>query len=94
MCTHKNKNEYWTFFSLFYKLRTSKDLEILRQSSFMSHILKVQRKRNTHISHIALFDKDKWHKRCSNAYLGVLKGGGQTFSHFSCCILYHMPQLV
>ena len=42
----------------------------------MSHILKELSKRNTHIPHIALFDEDKWHKRCSNAYFGVVRGGG------------------
>ena len=63
-------------FPLFYKFRTPKDLEILRQSSYMSHILKGLSKRNTHIPHIALFDEDKWHKSCSNAYFGVFRGGG------------------
>ena len=42
----------------------------------MSHILKGLSKRNTHIPHIALFDEGKWHKRCSNAYFGVFRGGG------------------
>ena len=42
----------------FYKFRTLKDLEILRQSSYMSHILKGLSKRNTHIPHIVLFDED------------------------------------
>ena len=60
----------------FYKFRTSKDLEILRQSSYMSHILKGLSKRNTHIPHIVLFDEDRWQKKCSNAYFGVFKGGG------------------
>ena len=63
-------------FSLFYKFRTSKDLEILWQSSYMSHILKGLSKRNTHIPYIAPFDEDKWHKRCSNAYFGDFRGGG------------------
>ena len=63
-------------FPLFYKFRTSKDSEILRQSSYMSHILKELSKRNTHIPNIALFDEDKWHKKCSNAYFGVFRGGG------------------
>ena len=63
-------------FTLFYKFRTSKDLEILRQSSYMSHILKGLTKRNTHIPHIVLFDEDKWQKKCSNAYFGVFRGGG------------------
>ena len=63
-------------FPLFYKFRTSKDSEILRQSSYMSHILKELSKRNTHIPHIALFDEDRWHKKCSNAYFGVFRGGG------------------
>ena len=49
-------------FTLFYKFKTSKDLEILRQSSYMSHILKGLSKRNTHIPHIVLFDEDKWQK--------------------------------
>ena len=51
-------------FTLFYKLKTSKDLEILRQSSYMSHILKGLSKRNTHIPHIVLFDEDKMAKNC------------------------------
>ena len=72
-------------FSLFYKFRTSKDLEILRQSSYMSHILKGLSKRNTHIPYIALFDADKWHKKCSNAYFGAFRGGG----HFWRVTLYH-----
>ena len=63
-------------FPLFYKFRTSKDSEILRQSSYMSHILKELSKRNTHIPHVALFDEDKWHKKCSNAYFGGFRGGG------------------
>ena len=37
------------YFTLFYKFRTSKDLEILRQSSYMSRILKGLSKRNTQI---------------------------------------------
>ena len=49
-------------FTLFYKFKTSKDLEILRQSSYMSHILKGLSKRNKHIPHIVLFDEDKWQK--------------------------------
>ena len=49
-------------FTLFYKFKTSKDLEILRQSSYMSHILKGLSKRNTHIPHIVLFDEDKWQR--------------------------------
>ena len=49
-------------FTLFYKFKTSKDLEILRQSSYMSHILKGLSKRNMHIPHIVLFDEDKWQK--------------------------------
>ena len=44
-------------FTLFYKFRTSKDLEILRQFSYMSHILKGLSKRNTHIPHIVLLMK-------------------------------------
>ena len=63
-------------FTLFYKFRTSKDLEILRQSSYMSHILKGLSKGITHIPHIVLFDKDRWQKKGSNAYFGVFKGGG------------------
>ena len=46
-------------FTLFYKFKTSKDVEILRQSSYLSHILKGLSKRNTHIPHIVLFDEDK-----------------------------------
>ena len=61
-------------FSLFNKFRTSKDLEILRQSCHISHILKGLSKRNTHIPHIALFDEDKWHKRCCDAYFGGVLG--------------------
>ena len=57
-------------FTLFYKFRTSKDLEILRQSSYMLHILKGLRKRNTHIPHTVLFDEDRWQKKRSNAYFG------------------------
>ena len=45
-----------------YTFKTSKDL--LRQSSYMSHILKGLSKRNTHIPHIVLFDEDKWQKKC------------------------------
>ena len=62
----------------FYKFRTSKDLEILGQSSYMSHILKGLSKRKTRIPqcHITLFDEDKWHKRCSNAYFVGCRGGG------------------
>ena len=63
-------------FTLFFNFRTSKDLEILRQSSYMSHILKGLSKRNTHIPHIVLYDEDKWQKVCSNAYFGVFTGGG------------------
>ena len=63
-------------FTLFYNFRTSKDLEILRQSSYMSHILKGLSKRNTHIPHIVLFDEEKWQKMCSNAYFGGFTGGG------------------
>ena len=72
-------------FSLFYKFRTSKDLEVLRQSCYMSHILNGLSKRNMHIPHIALFDEDKWYKRCSNAYLGVFRGGGHFWrvTHFT-----------
>ena len=50
-------------FPLFYKFRTSKDLEILRQSIYMLHILKVLNKRNMYITHIAPFDEDKLPKR-------------------------------
>ena len=49
-------------FTLFYNFRTSKDLEILRQSIYMSHILKGLSKRKTHIPHIVLFDEEKWQK--------------------------------
>ena len=51
-------------FALFYKFRTSEDLEILRQSSYMSHIRKGLSKRNTHIPHIVLFDEDTCKKNC------------------------------
>ena len=50
-------------FTLFFNSRTSKDLEILRQSSYMSHILKELSKRNTHIPHIVLYDEDKLQKK-------------------------------
>ena len=71
----KIKNEWWTCtFYPFYNLRTSKDLEILRQSSYMSHILKGLSKRNTHIPHIVLYDEEKWQKMCSNAYFGFFSG--------------------
>ena len=55
---------------------TSKDLEILRHSSYMSHILKGLSKRNTHIPHIVLYDEEKWQKMYSNAYFVVFRGGG------------------
>ena len=42
----------------------------------MSHILKGLSKRNMHIPHIVLYDEDKWHKMCSNAYFGFFTGGG------------------
>ena len=75
-------------FTLFYKFRTSKDLETLRQSNYMSHILKRLSKRNTHIPHIVLFDEDKWQK---NDYFGFFRGGGHflrvTRSKLSNCIL-------
>ena len=60
----------------FYNFRTSKDLEILRQYTYMSHILKGLSKRNKHIPHIVLFDEDKWQKMCFNAYFGGITGGG------------------
>ena len=62
----------------FYNFRTSKDLEILRQSTYMSHILKGLSKRNMHIPHniIVLYDEEKWQKMCSNAYFGFFTGGG------------------
>ena len=63
-------------FTLFYNFRTSKDLEILRQSIYMSHILKGLSKRNTPIPHIVLYDEEKWQKMCSNAYFRVFTGGG------------------
>ena len=73
----KIKNEWWTCtFYPFYNFRTSKDLEISKQSSYMSHILKGLSKRNTHIPHIVLYDEEKWQKMCSNAYFGVFRGGG------------------
>ena len=34
----------------------------LRQSSYMSHILKGLSKRNIHIPHIVLYGEDKWQK--------------------------------
>ena len=59
----KIKNEWWTCtFYHFYNFRTSKDLEILRQSSYMSHILKGLSKRNTHIPHIVLYDEKNSNK--------------------------------
>ena len=71
----KIKNEWWTCtFYPFYNFRTSKDLEILRHSSYMSHILKGLSKRNTHIPHIILYDEEKWQKMCSNAYFGFFYG--------------------
>ena len=63
-------------FTRFYNFRTSKDSEILRQSSYMSHILKGLSKKNTHIPRIVLFDEEKWQKMCSNAYFEVFPGGG------------------
>ena len=73
----KIKNEWWTCtFYHFYNFRTSKDLEILRQSSYMSHILKGLSKRNKHIPHIVLYDEEKWQKMCSYAYFGGFTGGG------------------
>ena len=73
----KIKNEWWTCtFYPFYNFRTSKDLEILRQSSYMSHILKGLSKRNTHIPHSVLYDEEKWQNMCSNAYFGSFTGGG------------------
>ena len=72
-------------FTLFYKFRTSKGLEILRQSSYMSHILKGLSKRSTHIPHIVLFDEDRW---CSNAYFGGFKGGGHFWR------VTHLPRLL
>ena len=73
----KIKNQWWTCtFYPFYNFRTSKDLEILRQSSYMSHILKGLSKRNMHIPHIVLYDEEKWQNMCSNAYFGVFRGGG------------------
>ena len=59
---YADENKKWVVdmyvLPFFYKFRTSKDLEILRQSSYMSHILKGLSKRNTHIPHIVLFDED------------------------------------
>ena len=73
----KIKNEWWTCtFYPFYNFRTSKDIEILRQSSYMSHILKGLSKRNTHIAHIVPYDEERWQKMRSNAYFGVFTGGG------------------
>ena len=69
MYADENKNEWWTCtFYPFYNFRTSKDLEILRHSSYMSHILKGLSMRNTHIPYIVLYDEEKWQKMCSNAY--------------------------
>ena len=66
-------------FTLIYNFRTSKDLEILRQSSYMSHILKGLSKRNTPIPYILLFYEEKWQKMCSNAYFGGFTGGGHVW---------------
>ena len=41
----------------------------------MSHILKGQSKGNMQISHMALFDEDTWHKRCSKDYFRGFRGG-------------------
>ena len=49
-------------FCHFYNFRTSKDLEILRQSTYLSHILKGLNKRNMHIPHIVLYDEEKMAK--------------------------------
>ena len=48
MCTDENKKMSGghVHFPLFYKFRTSKHLEILRQSIYMLHIMKVLNKRN------------------------------------------------
>ena len=73
----KIKNEWWTCtFYPFYNFRTSKDLEILRQSSYMSHILKRLSKRNMHIPHIVLYDEEKWQNMFSYACFGGFTGGG------------------
>ena len=58
MYANENKTNVVDMYVLpfFYKFRTTKDLEILRQSSYMSHILKGLSKRNTHIPHIVLLD--------------------------------------
>ena len=71
---YADENKTWTcrFYPFFTSLGPQKTLEILRQSSYMSHILKGVSKRNTHIPHIVLFDEDKWQKLCSNAYFGFL----------------------
>ena len=63
-------------FALFYKFMTSKDLEILRQSSYMSHILKglSKRTRTYHILYYMMKINGK--KMCSNAYFGGFRGGG------------------
>ena len=63
-------------FPLFYKFRTSKHIEILRQSIYMLHILKVL-KRGTcryHILHHLM--KINCPKGCSNAYFWGFRGGG------------------
>ena len=60
----KIKNEWWTCtFYPFYNFRTSKDLEILRQSSYMSHILKGLSKRKTHIP-VLYYMMKKNRKKC------------------------------
>ena len=64
-------------FTLFYKFKTSKDLkEILRQSSYMSHILKglIRGTRKYHILYYLMKINGK--KMCSNAYFVVFRGGG------------------
>ena len=76
MYADENKKMSNGHLTLFYKFRTSKDLKILRQSSYVSHILKGLSKRNKHIPHIVPFDEDRWQKKCSNAYFGGFKGGG------------------
>ena len=60
-------------FTLFYNFRTSKDLEILRQSSYMSHILKGLSQRNMHIPHIVLFDEENDKKCVLMLILGVFR---------------------
>ena len=60
---------------LFYKFRTSKDLEMLRLPRYMTHYSEGA-KRNTHIPHIAFFNEEKWHKMSPKDDFGPFRGGG------------------